>query len=531
MNTLNSVIGTHAQERPDAPALIYRGQTITYLEFKQRSCMVAANLARLGIGEGDRVAIWLPEIPAWLEVFFACSELGAIAVAVNTRFRSSEVGDVLERSGAKVLILCPNFKGINFIEVLSQIDARCLTKIESVVAYNEGDELYSESIGKLPVCSYETLLRSAEPVPNRASADSGCIIFATSGTTKRPKLVLHAQKGVAHHAREVAIGLGFDQPKAVLLQVIPFCGVYGFSQAVAALAGGAGIVCVPEFNADDTLTLIDTYRITHLCGSDEMFARLMDVLPNSNPFPNVAFCGFATFTPSLGNIVELADQRGLKLVGLYGASEILAFFASQNPDDTINHRARMGGFPVSAGATVRVRDLENGRLLGTDETGELEFKCPSLMHQYFNNKNATTAAFTSDGFFKSGDLGCLRQDGSFEFLSRMGDVLRLGGFLVNPQEIETYIQTHSEVDGCQLVGVDGPRGIRPVGFVIMQNNATALERDLIDHCKAGMAKYKVPFRIFLVDEFPTTTGPNGTKIQRARLREMAIEKINITDDT
>ena len=97
MNTLNLVIGNHAQQRPDAPALIYRGKIITYLEFKQRSSMVAANLARLGVGEGDRVAIWLPEIPAWLEVFFACSELGAIAVAVNTRFRSSEVGDVLER--------------------------------------------------------------------------------------------------------------------------------------------------------------------------------------------------------------------------------------------------------------------------------------------------------------------------------------------------------------------------------------------------------------------------------------------------
>ena len=262
-----------------------------------------------------------------------------------------------------------------------------------------------------------------------------------------------------------------------------------------------------------------------------MFARLMDVLPNSSPFPNVAFCGFATFTPSLGNIVELADQRGLKLVGLYGASEILAYFASQNPDDIPRRRARMGGFLVSARAEVRVRDPGNGKLLGMDETGELEFKGPSLMHHYFNDKDATIAAFTEDGFFKSGDLGCLRPDGSFEFLSRMGDVLRLGGFLVNPQEIETYIQTHSEVVGCQVVGVEGPRGTRPVGFVILQNNARALEPDLIAHCKAGMAKYKVPFRIFLVDEFPTTTGPNGTKIQRARLREMAIEKTNIARDT
>ena len=221
------------------------------------------------------------------------------------------------------------------------------------------------------------------------------------------------------------------------------------------------------------------------------------------------------------------------MVGLYGASEILAYFASQNPDDTVRCRARMGGFPVSATAEVRVRDPEDGRLLGVDEIGELEFKGPSLMHQYFNDKDATIAAFTEDGFFQSGDLGSLRPDGSFEFLSRMGDVLRLGGFLVNPQEIETYIQTYSGVDGCQVVGIEGPRGTRPVGFVTMQmqNDARAVESDLIDHCKAGLAKYKVPFRIFLVQEFPTTTGPNGTKIQRARLREMAIEKTNIARDT
>ena len=387
----------------------------------------------------------------------------------------------------------------NFIEILSQIDTRCLAKVECVVACQDGKELDVESIGKLPVCSYGALLRSTEPVPNRASADSGCIIFTTSGTTKRPKLVLHAQKGITHHAGEIAVVLGLDQPNAALLQVIPFCGVFGFSQAVGALAGGATIVCAPEFKADDTLALIDRYGISHLCGSDEMFARLIDVLPNSNPFPSIAFCGFATFTPSLGNIVELADQRGLKLVGLYGASEILAYFASQNPGDTVPNRARMGGFPVSAGAEVRVRDPEDGRLLGTDETGELEFKGPSLMHQYFNDKDATITAFTEDGFFKSGDLGCLRPDGSFEFLSRMGDVLRLGGFLVNPQEIETYIQTCSEVDGCQVVGIEGPRGTRPVGFVTMQNDARAVERDLIDHCKAGLAKYKVPFRIFYLN--------------------------------
>ena len=531
MNTLNSLIDAHAHKQPDAPALIYDEQVITYLKFNQRSRTVAASLAKLGIGEGDRVAIWLPNIPAWLEVFFACAQLGAIAVAVNTRFRSSEVSDLLKLSGSKLLVFWPDFKGINFTNILSKIDISFLTTLKTVVAYSEGYESAPTKIDQRPIVPYNFLLRSQNPLAVHAAADTGCIIFTTSGTTKLPKLVLHKQSGVVQHARDVAIRFGYDQPKAMILQAVPFCGVYGFSQAVAAFAGGAGMICVPAFDVDDILKLIDKHRITQTNGSDEMFARLLEARPELNPFPTMNFCGYANFTPSLGNVVDRADQQGLKLVGLYGSSELLALFAMQRPDDTVDARARMGGFPVSDLTKVRVRDPENGRLLKAGQIGELEFKCPSLMHQYFNNTEATTAAVTGDAFFRSGDLGRICTDGSFEFLSRMGDVLRLGGFLVNPQEIETYIRQHPDVDGCQIIGVDGPRGTRPVGFVMMQKAATTSETDLLNHCRAGMANFKVPARIFLIDKFPTTTGPSGTKIQRTKLREMAMEKLGAVNNT
>ena len=531
MNTFTSLIETHAHKQPDAPALIYGEQVITYLEFNQRSRTVAANLARLGIGEGDRVAIWLPNIPAWLEIFFACAQLGAIAVAVNTRFRSSEVGDLLERSGSKLLVFWPDFKGINFTNILNKIHTRCLTNIKTIVVYSEANESASTDIDEQSMIPYNLLLRSQNPLAIHLTTDTGCIIFTTSGTTTLPKLVLHKQSSVVQHARDVARRFGYDQPKAMILQAVPFCGVYGFSQAVAAFAVGAGMVCVPAFDVEDILKLIDKYQITQTNGSDEMFTRLLHARPERNPFPATNFCGYANFTPSLSNVVDRADQQGLKLVGLYGSSELLAFFAMQCPDDTVDARTRMGGFPVSDLTKVRVRDPKNDRLLKAGQIGELEFKCPSLMHQYFNNKEATSSAITSDGFFRSGDLGRLCTDGSFEFLSRMGDVLRLGGFLVNPQEIETYIQRHPDVEGCQIIGIDSSRGTRPIGFVIMQETATTSETDLINYCRAGMAKFKVPTHIFLIDEFPTTTGPSGTKIQRTKLREMAIEKLTAANDT
>ncbi len=126
---------------------------------------------------------------------------------------------------------------------------------------------------------------------------------------------------------------------------------------------------------------------------------------------------------------------------------------------------------------------------------------------------------------RSGDLGHIASDGSFVFLSRMGDVLRLGGFLVSPAEIETFIQAHGSVDGCQVVGVTPrpgvPGGVRPVAFVTLPPGAAFDEAALKAFCANGMAGYKVPLRFVALEAFPVTTSANGTKIQRARLRQMA----------
>ena len=128
---------------------------------------------------------------------------------------------------------------------------------------------------------------------------------------------------------------------------------------------------------------------------------------------------------------------------------------------------------------------------------------------------------TADGYVRTGDLAELDGRGGFTFLSRMGDVLRLSGFLVNPLEIETHIQRVPGIVDCQTVAVPGPQGVRAVSFVILEPGATLDEPAVIAHCKHGLANYKVPVRIFPVDDFPKTPSPNGFKIQRNKLREMA----------
>jgi fatty-acyl-CoA synthase len=176
-----------------------------------------------------------------------------------------------------------------------------------------------------------------------------------------------------------------------------------------------------------------------------------------------------------------------------------------------------------------VRDPETGALLGPGQPGALECAGPSLMVGYYGNEKATAEAMTADGYVRTGDLAELDGRGGFTFLSRMGDVLRLSGFLVNPLEIETHIQKVPGIADCQTVAVPRPEGVRAVSFVILHPGAMLDEAAVIAHCRHGLANYKVPMRVFVVDDFPKTPSPNGFKIQRAKLREMAealMEKVS-----
>ena len=147
------------------------------------------------------------------------------------------------------------------------------------------------------------------------------------------------------------------------------------------------------------------------------------------------------------------------------------------------------------------------------------------MREYFENPTATAETTTGDGFVRSGDLGYLTGDGGFVYLARMGDAMRLGGFLVSPAEIEGHLNEHPAVSGAQVVGVDTERGTRPVAFVTLAAEGGFDEAALRDHCGRSLARFKVPARIFAVDEFPTTRSANGTKIRRAELRRMADERL------
>jgi fatty-acyl-CoA synthase len=523
LRTLPALLAARANH--STPALIERDRPVAYAQLLDESRRVATGLAALGVGPGDRVALWLPNVPAWLATFFACAQLGAIAVAVNTRFRSHELADIVGRSGCRVLVYWPGFKRADFAGVLEGCEAEALSKLEHVIVYGEdGKPIPGTVIGK-PALAYSALAASTPRETSVAAPGTGCAIFTTSGTTKAPKFVLHDQQTLIAHAFDVVRGFGLHE-KSVLYLAPPLCGVFGACNALAALAAGRPLVMTPSWDAAEALRQIDAHSVTHLNATDDAIAQLLDATPRTPALPTVEFIGYAAFNPALDTIVARADSRGLKLVGLYGISEIQALFARQDEHAAIEDRMLAGGRPVNDNSKVRARDPETGRILPHGESGELEFLAPnSRMVEYFGNSEATAAALTEDGWYRSGDLGYTQADGRFVYLTRMGDSLRLGGFLVSPLEIEGVVQECAGIAACQVVGVTQGTALRPAAFVILKPGAVLDEAGTIAHVASKLAKYKVPVRVFAIEAFPVTEGTNATKIQKHRLRDLAQGRI------
>jgi fatty-acyl-CoA synthase len=278
------------------------------------------------------------------------------------------------------------------------------------------------------------------------------------------------------------------------------------------------------FEAAPTFNILREQTITHAFGSDEMYRRILALTDEARPFPRAELFGFAAFQPGWREFALAAEARGLPLYGLYGSSEVQALFSIGRRNVPFADRIEGGGWPMSPEATVRVRDTETGEIANADVSGELEIKAPSRFLGYFNNPQATAEAIMVDGFFRTGDIGRLRGDGSFIYETRAGDAMRLGGFLVAPGEIEDELKACSGVADAQVVAVDLNGQARCVAFVIP--GQTPPQQDtLTAHLRARLAAFKVPARIYFVDAFPVTDSANGVKIQRGKLRTMAMERI------
>jgi fatty-acyl-CoA synthase len=501
---------------------------VSRAELWMRIRALAAQLADAGIGRGDCVAVWLPNWTDALVWQFAVAARGAHVLGINTRYNVEEVVHVLQQVRPRLVALAHEFHGQDL-----------LGRLRKAVSIADAPE---PAVAVVPG-------PGRPPVPDPAASDVGggawspapadtaapdldpsdpaelVVAFTTSGSTGLPKLAAHRGAGVLTHALADAAAIGLTEGDAVLC-ALPLSGVFGYNTAMAALAAGAVCVLEPVFAADAVLDDMAAHRVTHVVGGDDLVLRLHDAwFARPRDLSAWRWCGIADFQ---GRSRELAawarDEFGTATSGVYGSSELFALTAFWPPDEPEPNRWDGGGRVVHPRIDVRVADPVTEEAVEPGQEGELQFRGPNVVDAYLGDPRADARAYTADGWFRSGDLGVLVDSGAFVYVCRMGDALRLRGFLVDPAEIEFRLAAHPGVHTAKVVGIDGADGgTRAIGFVVAEPGADPGPDELREWCAASLARFKVPDAVHILPEMPTTSGTNGTKIRAATLREWAKE--------
>lgn len=517
-STLSARLQALAANQADDLALIEPTRTTTFAKLERDVHALAAYFSERGIKAGDRVALWLPNTIEWVSAFLALSRIGAITLSVNTRFRSRELEDLISRARATSLIYWPGFKGIDFDGILddvsSEVRAKLLTRI---------------TMGELQQTVDQTWPEVGAHAAHAAHSDHPTLTFSTSGTTSLPKFVLHSQSVIVRHADAVAQAFEYDHQTRVLASA-PFCGAFGFATLIGGLLTGRAVVCEPVSTPDSLLTLVREHRVTHTYANNALILQMLEASNNQSDFASCKLFGFAAFAPAQDELFDLAQRNDLALTGLYGSSELLALTAAQPTkpgNGDLSVRYEPGGCLVHESARVRARDPETGHLADMGESGEIEILTPSHMVGYLDQSEATQAAFTEDGYFKTSDLGWCVSERQFVLQTRMGDSLRLGGFLVNPAEIETVVQTLPGIAACQVVAIElGAKSV-PVAFVLLAEGVKAqIDTEAWQAaCKRQLAGFKVPVHFEVMEAFPMIESANSAKVQKHKLREIAQQRL------
>ncbi len=517
-----SFIERTAHVYPDRAAIIYGSRRQTWHETYARCRRLASGLVQRGIGVGDTVSVMLPNVPAMFEAHFAVPMSGAVLNTLNTRLDAEAIAFTLQHSEAKVLLTDREFAG-----VVEKALALMGERRPFVIEVDDDEAPPGKRLGDM---SYESFLADGDPqFAWQLPADEWDAIALnyTSGTTGNPKGVVTHHRGAYLNA--VSNVVTWSMPlHPVYLWTLPMfhCNGWCFPWTMALQAGAS--VCLRKVDTALIFSLIREHSVTHLCGAPIVYAMLI----NAPEAQRAGFdsrgrvvAGLIAGSAPPAAIIEGCERIGIAITHVYGLTE------SYGPAAVCAQQAEWAGLPIGERArlnarqgvaypmqqSIRVLDATTLQPVPADgETmGEIFFRGNLLMKGYLKNAKATEEAFAG-GWFHTGDLAVLQPDGYVKIKDRSKDVIISGGENISSVEVEEVLYRHPAVLTAAVVAKpDEKWGEVAAAFVELIEGATVTEAQIIDHCRAEMARFKVPKQVIFGPLPKTSTG----KIQKFLLRE------------
>ncbi len=490
MANLSSLLEQAAAEHGERPAVRMDDLVLSYAEIRNAAGRLTALLSSLGVTPGDRIAIMLPNVPAFPVAFYGALGAGAVVVPVNPMLKSREIAYYLKDSGAKVLFAWHAVAG-EAAKAAAETGAQ-------VVEVREPD-LAAPLAGFAPV-----------PAAAARADDDGAVILYTSGTTGTPKGAELTHAGLAGNAELTARTLLQAGPGDVVMGCLPLFHVFGLTCGMnATIIAGGMLTLLPRFDPAKVMEIVARDKVTVFEGVPTMYAAMLhDPASAQADTSSLRVCvsGGAAMPVEIMRSFEKAF--GCIILEGYGLSET-------SPVASFNHPGKVRkpgsiGTPV-VGVEMRVVDLD-GAELPAGEIGEIVIRGQNVMKGYWGMPDATAEAIT-DGWFRTGDLAKVDSDGYFYIVDRKKDLIIRAGYNVYPREVEEVFYEHPAVAEAAVIGIPHPDLGEEIGAALkLKPGATATPAELREFVRERIAAYKYPRYVWLVPDLPK--GPSGKILRR-----------------
>jgi fatty-acyl-CoA synthase len=504
-------------------ALTFGDQRWDFRQIKSEIDRAAARLATLGVQREDKIAIWMPNRPEAIWYWMAAAQIGCVAVFLNTRLTQDEIAYQVMQSDSRVLLL-QGFDGIR--DYLKDFAALCpemaqgkpgdwrsaaFPELRHVVTFDKPDQPikgaldWSQPAPILPIPAQET------------DPDAAALIVYSSGTTALPKGVV-----LTHSVWRKAWDHGprFNQTVDDRLWLcMPLFGILSNVNGVLTFwTRGSSIVLEQRFDAKTALQKLQDER----CTTAYLMPVMMEKMLARPDFKSYDLSALRTGTIVSNDpdvMARAINELGMKdLYATYGMSETSSVIVRGLADDPLELKLNSHGTPMPD-IEVRVADPDTNKPLPRGQQGEIQVRGYSVMKGYYKKPAETAAAFTPDGWLKTGDAGFLREDGNLKFISRLKDGYKYNGFNVSTLEVEAALRRHGAIAHAAVVGIPDPTaGEIGIAFVVAREGQSIDTADVAEFVKPILAQYKRPQRIVVLDELPITAGTG--KVQTRQLKEL-----------
>jgi len=502
MTDLGSLLDQAAAARPDRPAVRLDDLVLSYAQLRAAAGRMSALLASAGVEPGDRVGVMVPNVPAFPVAFYGALAAGAVVVPMNPLLKSREVAYYLGDSGARVVLAWHASAG-----EAAKGAADAGAQAVSIAAPDASDVL-----GEAAAAGAASPA-AAPAAAGRRDADDAVILY-TSGTTGRPKGAELTHAGLVRNAELTARTLLKNGDGDVIMGCLPLFHVFGLTCALnAGVAAGSTLTLLPRFDPAKALDIIGRDQVTIFAGVPTMYAAMLH-LPGADPAKaatlRVCISGGAALPVEVLRGFE--EKFGCMILEGYGLSETSPV-ASFNHPGTVRKPGSIGT-PVE-GVEMRIVD-NDWQTVPDGEIGEIAIRGHNVMKGYWNRPEATAEVMSAGGWFRTGDMARVDEDGYYYIVDRKKDLIIRGGYNVYPREVEEVLHEHPAVAEVAVIGLPHPELGEEVGAAVaLKPGASATPEELREHVRDRVAAYKYPRRVWLVDELPK--GPTG-KILRREVR-------------